>query len=212
MRIGAGLAKFLPFQDYADEWHARCNCLTASRTEAPCSLPGLNRRNRIRSRWGLPALRTSIPRNAIVWSARISRAMRACSTPRSRESSSASILAMRRCARRPSGRGKSFAALLAEDLFYDDPDHSPFNGDAAVGSATAKNILEKRYSELRSLARAVASVSFEHGSDAEIAGAGKALCRLAVKLDDLMDGTERRLVTALRTYVFSSGEETRLSA
>ncbi len=107
---------------------------------------------------------------------------------------------------------KIIRGLLAEDLFYDDADHSPFNGDAAVGSVTAKNILEKRYSDLRSLARAVASVSFEHGSDAEIAGAGKALCRLAVKLDDLMDGTERRLVTALRAYVFSSGEETRLSA
>ena len=106
---------------------------------------------------------------------------------------------------------KTIRGLLAEDLF-DDADHSPLNGDAAVGSATAKDILKKRYSELRSLARTVASVSFEHGSDAEIAGAGKALCRLAVKLDDLMDGTERRLVTALRTYVFSSGEETRLSA
>ena len=42
--------------------------------------------------------------------------------------------------------------------------------------------------------------------------AGKALCRLAVKLDDLMEGTERRLVNKLRQYVFSSREETRLSA
>jgi hypothetical protein len=102
--------------------------------------------------------------------------------------------------------------LLADNLFADATGFLPWTGDGAAGSATAKDILKKRYSELRSLARTVASASFEHGSDAEIAGAGKALCRLAVKLDDLMDGTERRLVTALRAYVFSSGEETRLSA
>ncbi len=107
---------------------------------------------------------------------------------------------------------KIIRGLLADDLFADGADLFPWTSDASIGSATAKDILKKRYSELRSLARTVSSVSFEHGSDAEIAGAGKALCRLAVKLDDLMDGTERRLVTALRACVLSSGEETRLSA
>lgn len=106
---------------------------------------------------------------------------------------------------------ETIRSLLAGHLFKEG-DFLPWAGNGVIGSETAKDILKKRYSEVRSLARTVASVSFEHGSDAEIAGAGKALCRLAVKLDDLMDGTERRLVTALRQYVFSSGEETRLSA
>lgn len=43
------------------------------------------------------------------------------------------------------------------------------------------------YAELRSLARIVDSVSFEIGSDAEISSAGRALCRLAVKLRNLME-------------------------
>ena len=83
----------------------------------------------------------------------------------------------------------------------------PWTGDSSIGSATAAGILEKRYSELRALARTVNSISFEVGTDAEIAGAGKALCRLAVKLDELMEATHRRLVNKLRQYVFSSGEE-----
>jgi hypothetical protein len=102
--------------------------------------------------------------------------------------------------------------LLADHLFGDENTSLPWSGDASVGSATSNEILKKRYSEIRSLARTVASVSFETGADADIAGAGKALCRLAVKLDDLMEDTERRLVNKLRQYVFSSGEETRLSA
>jgi hypothetical protein len=102
-------------------------------------------------------------------------------------------------------------SLLADHLFIDENATLPWSSDASVGSTTSKEILRKRYLELRTLARAVASVSFETGSDAEIAGAGKALCRLAVKLDDLMEGTERRLVNKLREYVFSSGEEACLS-
>jgi hypothetical protein len=99
--------------------------------------------------------------------------------------------------------------LLAQHLFTDDL-ATPWSADA-IGSSTACDLLKKRYSELRTLARTVAAVSFEHGSDREISSAGKALCRLAVKLDDLMDATERRLVNQLRVYVFSSGEEKQLS-
>ena len=103
-------------------------------------------------------------------------------------------------------------ALLADHLFTEKSAVLPWNGDASVGSPTACDILKKRYSEIRSLARTVNSASFEDGSDAEISKAGKALCRLAVKLDDLMEGTERRLVNKLRQFVFSSREETQLSA
>jgi hypothetical protein len=106
---------------------------------------------------------------------------------------------------------ETIRALLAEHLLAQTDSALPWDGDA-VGSTTASDLLKKRYAEIRSLARTVASVSFEAGSDGEIAEAGKALCRLAVKLDDLMEATERRLVIQLRRYVFSSGEETRLSA
>ena len=99
--------------------------------------------------------------------------------------------------------------LLARHLFTDDAT-MPWSIEA-VGSSTACGLLKKRYSELRTLARTVAAVSFEHGSDREISSAGRALCRLAVKLDDLMDATERRLVNQLRQYVFSSGEGNQLS-
>jgi hypothetical protein len=101
-------------------------------------------------------------------------------------------------------------ALLADHLFSEGA-AMPWTADQPIGSPAASEILKKRYSELRALARTVASVSFEGGSDAEISIAGKALCRLAVKLDDLMDATERRLVNKLRHYVFSSGEENLLS-
>lgn len=100
---------------------------------------------------------------------------------------------------------KIIRALLADHLFAGDT--MPWSVGSATGSPATRDILKKRYLELRALAREVASVSFEDGSDVEISSAGKALCRLAVKLDDLMDATERRLVNQLRHYVFSSGEE-----
>jgi hypothetical protein len=96
--------------------------------------------------------------------------------------------------------------LLAGHIFNDDAT-MPW-GAEAIGSPAACDLLKKRFTELRALARTVAAVSFEHGSDSQISSAGKALCRLAVKLDDLMDATERRLVNQLRHYVFSSAEET----
>ena len=102
-------------------------------------------------------------------------------------------------------------ASLADHVFTHEAG-LPWSGGASVGSPTTCELLKKRYSELRSLARTIGSVSFEEGSDAEISNAGKALCRLAVKLDDLMEGTERRFVNKLRQYVLSSGEETRLFA
>jgi hypothetical protein len=102
---------------------------------------------------------------------------------------------------------EAIRAQLAAHLLDEKADALPWQDDRSVGSPTASGILRKRYSELRALARTVNSTSFEVGTDTEIADAGKALCRLAVKLDDLMESTERRLVNKLRQYVFSSGEE-----
>ena len=101
-------------------------------------------------------------------------------------------------------------ALLSGCLFAEGVDALPWHRDRSVSSATAADILKKRYLEIRALARTVDSTSFQEGSDAEISGAGKALCRLAVKLDDLMEQTQRRLVNKLRHYVLSSGEEQQL--
>ena len=101
---------------------------------------------------------------------------------------------------------ETIRALLADHLFTEEAAVPPWSGDASVGSPTAGDILKKRYFELRALARTVDSASFEKGSDAEISNAGKALCRLAVKLDDLMEVTERRLVNKLRHYVLSCAQ------
>lgn len=102
--------------------------------------------------------------------------------------------------------------LLADHLLTEEDAVVPWNGDASVGSPAACGILKKRYAELRALARTVDSISFEDGSDAEISEAGKALCRLAVKLDDLTERTQRRLVNKLRQYVFASARGRTLSA
>jgi hypothetical protein len=102
--------------------------------------------------------------------------------------------------------------VLADHLFTEEESAQPWNADASVGSATARQILTKRYLELRSLARTINSVSFDDDLDVRISDAGKALCRLAVKLDDLMEETDRRQINKLREYVFGSGEGLGLSA
>jgi hypothetical protein len=98
---------------------------------------------------------------------------------------------------------KTIRTWLADHLFTHESAVPPWSGDGSIGSPTARDIFKKRYAEVRSLARTVSSVSFESGSDADISRAGKALCRLAVKLDDLMEGTQRRLMHKVRQYVFS---------
>lgn len=102
--------------------------------------------------------------------------------------------------------------MLAEHVFSEEPCFLPWTEDRSV-SRTMAELLKKRYSELRTLAQTVNSTSFETGSNSEIAVAGRALCKLSVKLDDLMDGAERRMLAKLRHYVFaSSAEEVRFSA
>ena len=64
--------------------------------------------------------------------------------------------------------------------------------------------LRKRYFELRGLARQINSVSFEDARRDEIALAGKALCALAVQLDDLINRTEHKVLSKLRTHVFAN--------
>jgi len=64
----------------------------------------------------------------------------------------------------------------------------------------------KRHQELRSLTRLIGATHFRTASDHQVMKAGKALCVLAVRLDDLIDGEERRLLPTLRRYVFAPME------
>ncbi len=65
---------------------------------------------------------------------------------------------------------------------------------------------KKRHEELRALAQAINSADFKSGGDAEVARAGKALCRLAVRLDDLIEGEERELFPMLRRFLTAHPE------
>lgn len=63
--------------------------------------------------------------------------------------------------------------------------------------------VKRSHSEVRSLASKLNGVSFEKDRDKDVAVAGKALCALAVKLDDLIDSEEMRLLPALRRMLFA---------
>ena len=63
--------------------------------------------------------------------------------------------------------------------------------------------IKKRHREVRSQIGKLVGVSFEEDPDEVVAVAGKALCMLAVKLDDLIDSEEMRLLPALRKMLFA---------
>jgi hypothetical protein len=65
------------------------------------------------------------------------------------------------------------------------------------------NRIKKSHRELRSLIVKLIGVSFEEDPDEIVAVAGKALCVLTVKLDDLIDSEEMRLLPALRRMLFA---------
>lgn len=66
----------------------------------------------------------------------------------------------------------------------------------------------KRNEELHSLSHAVNAVAFASADDASVARAGKALCQLAVKLDDMIDGEERELFPVLRRFLMAGAKQT----
>ncbi|HKN01214.1 MAG TPA: hemerythrin domain-containing protein [Candidatus Binataceae bacterium] len=63
--------------------------------------------------------------------------------------------------------------------------------------------IKQSHLEMRSLIAKLNGVSFEEDADKVVAVAGKALCVLAVKLDDLIDSEEMRLLPALRRMLFA---------
>ncbi|MGD1028813.1 MAG: hypothetical protein ABR989_13880 [Candidatus Binatus soli] len=63
--------------------------------------------------------------------------------------------------------------------------------------------IKKSHLEMRSLISKLNGVSFKEDPDKVVAVAGKALCVLVVKLDDLIDSEEMRLLPALRKMLFA---------
>jgi hypothetical protein len=63
--------------------------------------------------------------------------------------------------------------------------------------------IKRNHRELHSLIAKLVGVSFEEDPDKVVSVAGKALCALAVKLDDLIDSEGMRLLPALRRMLFA---------
>jgi len=63
--------------------------------------------------------------------------------------------------------------------------------------------IKETHLEIHALASKLAGVSFEDDPDEIGAAAGRSLCMLAVKLGDLIDSEESRLLPALRRILFT---------
>jgi len=92
---------------------------------------------------------------------------------------------------------------LNQHLMSEDETVLPWvEGEGGI-SAAALDRIKKRHLQLRLLIGKLTGVSFEEDPDKVVSVAGKALCALAVKLDDLIDSEEMRLLPALRKMPFA---------
>ncbi len=92
---------------------------------------------------------------------------------------------------------------LNQHLLSEDETVLPWAQGAGRLSAAVIDRIKKSHREIRSLIGKLVGVSFEDDPDKVVSVAGKALCALAVKLDDLIDSEEMRLLPALRRMSFS---------
>jgi len=92
---------------------------------------------------------------------------------------------------------------LSQHLLSEDDTLLPWAKDSKKFSADALKRIKSRHRELRTLVRDLADVSFEEDANDVVAPAGRALCMLAVKLDDLIDSEETRMLPALRKVLFA---------
>ena len=92
---------------------------------------------------------------------------------------------------------------LNQHLLSEDETVLPWAEGAGGISAEVMNRIKKSHREMRSLIGRLIGVSFEEDPDNVVSMAGKALCALAVKLDDLIDSEEMRLLPALRRMLFA---------
>src|SRR5271170_4295383 len=92
---------------------------------------------------------------------------------------------------------------LNQHLLSEDETVLPWAENAGGISVEAMDRIKQSHLEMRSLIAKLTGVSFEKDPDKVVAAAGKALCVLAVKLDDLIDSEEMRLLPALRKMLFA---------
>ncbi len=92
---------------------------------------------------------------------------------------------------------------LNQHLLSEDETVLPWAEGAGGFSPEVMNRIKNSHLEMRSLIGKLIGVSFEEDPDKIVAVAGKALCVLAVKLDDLIDSEELRLLPALRKMLFA---------
>ena len=92
---------------------------------------------------------------------------------------------------------------LNQHLLSEDETVLPWVEDGGGISAAALDRIKQSHLEMRSLIGRLTGVSFEKDPDKIASVAGKALCALAVKLDDLIDSEEMRLLPALRRMLFA---------
>jgi hypothetical protein len=92
---------------------------------------------------------------------------------------------------------------LSQHLLSEDDTLLPWAEGSKHFPAKVVDRIKTQHHELRSLTRKLADVSFEEDADDVVAPAGRALCMLAVKLDDLIDSEETRLLPALRKVLFA---------
>ncbi len=92
---------------------------------------------------------------------------------------------------------------LNQHVLSEDETVLPWAKGAGGISAKVIERIKKSHHEMRSLIGKLIGVSFEEDPDKVVSVAGKALCALAVKLDDLIDSEEMRLLPALRKMLFA---------
>ncbi|MFZ0247862.1 hemerythrin domain-containing protein [Candidatus Binatus sp.] len=92
---------------------------------------------------------------------------------------------------------------LNQHLLSEDETVLPWAEVAGGLAPEVMDRIKRSHLEMRSLASKLNGVSFEKDPDKVVAVAGKALCVLAVKLDDLIDSEEMRLLPALRKMLFA---------
>ena len=92
---------------------------------------------------------------------------------------------------------------LNQHLLSEDETLLPWAEGAGGLPPEVMDRIKKSHREMRLLIGKLIGVSFEEDPDKVVAVAGKALCMLAVKLDDLIDSEEMRLLPALRRILFA---------
>jgi hypothetical protein len=92
---------------------------------------------------------------------------------------------------------------LNQHLLSEDESVLPWAESAGAIPADVMDRIKSSHREMRALIAKLVGVSFEKDPDKVVAAAGKALCVLAVRLDDLIDSEEMRLLPALRKMLFA---------